>query len=126
MKKLVTTHKKRKNSRAKGAVGEREFAKFLSDRGFNARRGQQFHGGPGSPDVVCDALPVHFEVKRVEGTKLLSSWMAQALRDCGEKQPVVAHRRNGDQWLAILPMEDFLKMLPGYVVEVDPDADLLG
>ena len=99
------------NSRDKGARGEREFANLLCDQGFNARRGQQFSGSKDSPDVVCTALsPFHFEVKRVERGNLYD-WMAQAERDAGpDKIPVVAHRRNKEEWVAILPMDDFLKI----------------
>lgn len=102
------------NSRAKGARGEREFANLLCEYGFDARRGQQFSGGKDSPDVVCTALPqFHFEVKRVERGSLYD-WMAQAERDAGqEKTPVVAHRRSDKQWVAILPMDAFLKLSGG-------------
>lgn len=100
------------NSRAKGAAGEREFAKFLNDRGHTARRGQQFSGGAESPDVVCPTLPsIHLEVKRVEAGNPYK-WMDQAIRDAGAaKLPVVAHRKNGKEWLAVLRMEDLLNIL---------------
>lgn len=99
------------NSRDKGARGEREFAALLREHGHDARRGCQFQGGPGSPDVVCDSLPgYHFEVKRVQAGNLYT-WMAQATEDAGDKRvPVVAHRRNNQEWVAILPMTDFLKL----------------
>ena len=55
------------NSKQKGARGEREFAKFLTDRGYPATRGVQYQGGPESPDVVCKPLSrYHFEVKYTE------------------------------------------------------------
>lgn len=104
---------KPKNSRAKGANGEREFAALLNERGLQARRGQQFSGGPGSPDVVCDGLAsVHFEVKRVQSSKEPYTWLEQAVRDAGAKKlPVVAHRRNGKGWVAIVDMETMLDLL---------------
>jgi len=104
--------KKRKNSRSKGKVGELEFAHFLSDRGLGARRGQQFSGGTDSPDVVCEGLPgVHFEVKRVEAGNPYK-WLEQAQRDAGlEKLPVVAHRKNGKDWVAIVPMQVMIDLL---------------
>ena len=41
------------NSRRKGAVGEREIAKYLREHGFTeARRGQQFKGGADSPMLL--------------------------------------------------------------------------
>lgn len=100
------------NSRNKGAVGERELAAFLRERGHTARRGQQFSGGTDSPDVVCETLPgVHLECKRVEaGSPYV--WLAQAIRDAGIKMPVVAHRRNKREWIAVLRLEDLLKLLP--------------
>ena len=98
------------NSRAKGARGEREFAQFLRGHGYNARRGQQYAGGPDSPDVVHSLAGFHFEVKRVESLSLYPA-MQQAIRDAGIDVPVVAHRRNQKQWLAVLPMDEFLKLV---------------
>jgi hypothetical protein len=99
------------NSRSKGKRGELEFAHYLSNAGFPARRGQQFSGGKESPDVVCEALPdIHFEVKRTEAGNPYK-WMAQAAKDGGSKTPIVSHRRNSGEWLAILRMEDFLNLV---------------
>lgn len=102
---------KKINSRRKGADGEREFAAVLKARNLEARRGQQFSGGTDSPDVVCSSLTnVHFEVKRVRaGNPYI--WLAQAQRDAKKKVPIVAHRRNGKDWVAILPMNDLLDLL---------------
>lgn len=100
------------NSRQKGAQGEREFAALLKAAGLEARRGQQFSGSTDSPDVVCSGLTrVHFEVKRVQaGTPY--DWLAQAMRDAGlESIPVVAHRKNNKDWIAILPMDKLLELL---------------
>src|ERR1700676_5272434 len=103
--------RKKINSIEKGKVGEREFAKLLRGKQLDARRGQQHAGGPGSPDVVCNDLTgVHFEVKRVEQGSMYE-WYEQALRDAPGKLQVVAHRKNGEQWLAILSMEDLLDLL---------------
>lgn len=100
------------NSRDKGKRGERELAAWLTERGFPASRGAQHRGGPDSPDVLCPGLPLHFEVKRTETLRLHEA-MAQALEDAGEgKVPVVAHRRSGGEWLAILRLEDLLSLLP--------------
>ena len=101
------------NSRQKGAAGERELAEFLRERGHDgARRGQQFHGGADSPDVVVPSLPgVHLECKRVEAGNLYN-WLEQAIADAGwEKIPVVAHRKNRKEWVAILRLEDFLNLV---------------
>lgn len=98
------------NSRAKGKGGELELAAVLRDRGFDgARRGQQYHGGGDSPDVV--GIPgVHVECKRVEAGNLYT-WLDQAIRDAGANLPVVAHRRNRREWVAILRLEDFLNLV---------------
>ena len=104
--------KKRINSRSKGAAAERELAHLFTDHGFPARRGQQFAGGPESPDVVVESMPwLHVESKRVEkGNPYV--WMAQAKRDSGDAQtPLVAHRKNGEEWLAILPLDALLRIL---------------
>jgi Holliday junction resolvase len=99
------------NSRNKGKRGELEFAHYLTDAGFPARRGQQFSGGKESPDVVCESLPVHWEVKRTEAGNPYN-WLDQAIDDAGaDKIPVVAHRRSAKAWMAILPMKDFLTLL---------------
>jgi Holliday junction resolvase len=100
------------NSRSKGKRGELEFAHYLQAAGYPARRGQQFSGGKESPDVICPALPdIHWEVKRTEAGNPYK-WMAQAIRDAGRsKIPVVAHRRNGGEWLAIMPMAHLLSIL---------------
>lgn len=99
------------NSRNKGKVGELELAAFLREHGYeDARRGQQFKGGGESPDVT--GVPgVHFECKRVEQGNLYT-WMAQARRDAAPgNTPVVAHRRNRSEWVAILGLDDFLLIL---------------
>jgi len=103
--------KKRINSRAKGCVGEREFAHLLAEHKLEARRGQQHAGGVDSPDVVCaDLTNIHFEVKRVEAGNLYK-WLDQAVRDAKHKKPIVAHRKNGKPWVAIVPMDFMLELL---------------
>lgn len=97
------------NSRRKGAGGERELAKRLTELGLPATRGQQFKGGSESPDVVCEALRdkgYHIECKRMKDCKMfspatLAEWDEQAKRDAlgGEFVPVIIHRWNGSrQW----------------------------
>ena len=42
----------------------------------------------------------------------LYNWLAQAQRDAGDgKIPVVAHGRNKKEWVAILPLDEFLNLL---------------
>ena len=86
------------NSRRKGKAGELEFAAFLRQHGFDARRGQQFAGGADSPDIVSASLAwLHIEVKRVEHFNVAKA-CAQAARDAAGKPWIVAHRRNRKPW----------------------------
>ncbi len=101
------------NSNRKGKRGELELAKWLSERGHTARRGQQYRGGGDSPDVVCDSLPLHFEVKRTERLRLHEA-VEQAIADAAEGQtPVVAYRASRRPWLAILKLDDLLTLIRG-------------
>ena len=102
---------RRKNSRAKGARGEREFAAFLREHGFDARRGQQFAGGADSPDVVSASLSwLHIEVKRVEHFNLAKA-CAQATRDAAGKPWIVAHRRNRKPWFITMDSDTGYRVL---------------
>jgi hypothetical protein len=108
------------NSRAKGARGERELAEYLRSFGLEARRGQQFSGSPDSPDVVTSLSGVHFECKRVEKGSMYA-WLNQAQRDARPDQiPVVAHRRNHGEWIAILPLCLLLELLNGRAADLQP------
>lgn len=97
------------NSRQKGKVGELELAAFLREAGFDSKRGQQFHGGADSPDVT--GIPgVHVECKRVEAGNLYG-WLDQACADAGPSSiPLVCHRRNRREWVAIIRLSDFIKI----------------
>lgn len=98
------------NSRQKGAAAEREVAELLRQHGYTARRGQQFSGSPDSPDVVHNVGPYHLEVKRTEAFNLYAA-MEQALADKASHEiPVVVHRKNGKDWVAILPFDKFLEL----------------
>lgn len=103
---------KRVNSRAKGARGEREAAKVIAAvLGLNARRGQQFSGGPESPDVITDANDIHFEIKRVEKLNIVNA-VKQAVKDAGESRtPVVLHRRNNCEWLLTIRLADVRSLI---------------
>lgn len=101
------------NSRRKGAVGEREIAKYLREHGFaEARRGQQFKGGADSPDVV-GLTGFHIEVKRVERLDLNAA-MEQSIRDSApDETPIVVHRRNNDYWKVTMRLDDFMEVIHG-------------
>jgi Holliday junction resolvase len=101
------------NSRQKGKRGELELAHYLTERGFPARRGQQFKGSADSPDVICPSLKDwHIECKRVEAGNPYA-WVRQAKRDAGKRRPLVMHRKNGQEWVCILSASDFLDLILG-------------
>lgn len=97
-----------KNSRQKGARGEREFAALCRQEGYSCRRGQQYSGIEGQ-DVV--GLPhIHVEVKRVERLNVYDA-IAQAVRDAKDgKLPIVAHRKNHHPWLITMRAEDWFRL----------------
>lgn len=83
----------------------------MREHGYEARRGQQFSGGSDSPDVVHSIPGLHLEVKRVEAGNLYG-WLEQAINDAGPgKVPVVMHRRNNREWVAILRFDDMMNLL---------------
>lgn len=97
------------NSRSKGAKGERELARVLSQYGYDCRRGQQYSGANGDADVV--GLPgVHIECKRVERLNIHDA-MDQAKRDSRDGEiPAVFHRKNNCEWLVTLQIDEFMKL----------------
>lgn len=101
------------NSKDKGKRGERLCAKKLRDYGYDARRGQQFQGSPESPDVV--GVPgLHIEVKYTEKLRLWDA-IEQSIRDAGKDEiPVVMHKKNNTEWLAILRLDDFMPIYAEY------------
>lgn len=100
------------NSRQKGKRGELAFRDLLRERGYaEARRGQQFAGGPDSPDVVGGPKGFHFEVKFRETHQ---PWEAMAQAEKERRHcdvPVVAMKKNGKQWLIVLREIDFFHLL---------------
>lgn len=100
-----------KSSREKGKAGEREAAHFLADLfKLPCRRGQQYQGGPESPDVAgLDGL--HIEVKRVEKLQLDAA-LEQSARDAGTNElPLVLHRSNRKRWKITLYAEDVIRFV---------------
>lgn len=95
------------NSLKKGKRGEREVVKLLQEYGFEARRGQQFAGGPDSPDVVHSIPNVHIEVKFRQQLNLYDA-LQQAKKDDPDKVSVIFHRKKNKKWLVTLEAEEFL------------------
>lgn len=108
------------NSREKGKRGERAWRDELRAAGYvKARRGQQFCGGGDSPDVVCPELErYHFEVKFTQALNVGKA-MEQARRDCGQKTPIVAHKRSFEPWLVTMGSETFFTLLRGGITTQD-------
>lgn len=102
--------RRRINSRAKGASAERELAAVFRAAGFpGAVRGQQ-RSGLEQADVVGGPPGFHFEVKRVEQLRVWQAY-SQAVRDAPGTVPVVATRRNGSRWLAVLSLDALLGLI---------------
>lgn len=103
------------NSKVKGKVGELEFVHFLEERGFTARRGQQFKGTEDSPDIEVDdtAEFMHWEIKRVQKLNLTGA-VRKAIEDGGDHLAVVAHRANRQPWLCTMDARDFVDLIVDY------------
>lgn len=97
------------NSKDKGKRGELEAAHLLQEYGYDARRGQQYAGANGDPDVV--GLPgIHIEVKRVEKLNIDEA-LEQAIRDKREDEiPVVMHRKNRTKWKVTMLFDDWMML----------------
>jgi hypothetical protein len=94
------------NSRAKGKAGELELAAWLREQGVPARRGwAEGH------DITTSISGIHIECKRTERSYPYE-WLAQADKDAKMNQiPVVLHRQNRRDWIAILDAGDLLALL---------------
>lgn len=97
------------NSREKGKRGERMLAEEFRKEGHDAHRGVQYQGGRDSPDVVTDIPDMHFECKFCEKAEI-RKWMAQAIRDAGDKIPVVVWKKSREEWLAVMRLKDWIEM----------------
>ena len=102
-----------KNSRNKGAAGERELASKLRYYGFETRRGQQYCGANGDADVI--GLPgIHIECKRVEHLNLYNA-VSQSKSDAREGElPAVFHRKNHCEWLVTMELDAWMEIYQEY------------
>ena len=102
------------NVKRKGTAGENELAQILRAAGIRAYRNDQiFRGGKDNPDVAAEVfdLPLHIEVKRVEKLNV-SEAVKQAVKDAkAGSLPIVAHRRNREQWLVTMPLAVLLNAM---------------
>lgn len=108
------------NSKRKGKTGELELARKLRELGYDVRRSVQYNGKEEEGQADLLGLPgIHIECKRTEKLNLYEA-IGQAKRDSEDKGelPVVFHRRNNCEWLAILPLEDFIKLYREYASDL--------
>ncbi len=100
-----------KMSRTKGGVGEREVVALAKKAGFpDAERTSNGRHQRTRGDIA--GVPgVSLEVKRVERLQLRASWAQCEEAAGGLLLPVLAHRWNGGQWLAITPLDELLALV---------------
>jgi len=100
------------NSKQKGARGEREWAAFCREQGYDVRRTQQYCGNTGEA-ADCVGLPgIHIEVKRVEKLNIDDA-LEQARNDMDaykDLRPIVAHRKNGKGWKVTMYADDWFEL----------------
>lgn len=72
--------KKRKNSRRKGAVGERDCSAYLNSLGFPAERAAR-NGVDAGEDVLCPSVDVLYRIE----VKFLASWTMTSIRSLWAK-----------------------------------------
>jgi hypothetical protein len=100
-----------KMSRTKGGVGEREVVALAKAAGFpDAERTSNGRHQRTRGDVA--GVPgVTLEVKRTERLQLRQAW-AQCTEAAGDSLlPVLAHRWNGGEWLAVVPLDELLALV---------------
>ena len=101
------------NSKRKGKRGELEFSNLCKEHGFNTRRSQQYSGINGDADVV-GLEGIHIERLNI------SNAMKQAIRDSKEGEiPIVAHRKNRENWKVTMKLDDWFKFYKAWLKEVE-------
>lgn len=102
------------NSREKGKRGERMAASKFREHGFDARRGVQYKGGPGSPDVVGPE-GIHIEVKFTNHFRMWDA-LAQSKHDAGEgEMPIVMHKCDRSEWVVVQPFDDWIELYKEWI-----------
>lgn len=104
------------NGKRKGKTGELELAKKLREYGYDVRRTVQYNGKAEEGEADLKGLPdIHIECKRTERLSLYDA-VDQAKRDSNTTGliPVVFHRKNKCDWLAIMPLDEFMKIYREY------------
>lgn len=96
-----------KHQRTKGAGGEREVCKILSEaagRPVKRHLGQARDGGW---DISYGRFAI--EVKRRKSFAFLR-WMQNLIDSAGDRTPVLVLREDGGEWYAVLRLSDFIAM----------------
>ena len=104
------------NGKRKGKNGELELARKLREYGYDVRRTVQYNGKAEEGEADLKGLPyIHIECKRTESLRLYDA-VDQAKRDSSTtgEIPVVFHRKNKCEWLAIMPLDEFMKIYKEY------------
>lgn len=94
-------------SRTKGARGELEAAEALTRIGLDCSRTAQRTGKTGLPDLICDGVDLHIEVKRTERLNPYA-FMDQAISDSTRtrRAPLVVMRSSHKPWLILCRLDD--------------------
>lgn len=94
-------------SRTKGARGELEAAEALTRIGLDCERTAQRTGKTGLPDLICDGVDLHIEVKRTERLNPYA-FMDQAISDSTRtrRAPLVVMRSSHKPWLIVARLDD--------------------
>ena len=102
-------------SRTKGAAAEREVVQLLND---HLGEGYAERNTPHMFDCGADIRTAAFsiECKRCERPRF-TEWFRQAVTQADDKIPVLAHRRNREEWMFYLPMTAY--EFAEYVREVE-------
>lgn len=109
------------NARSKGASGEREFCNWLFTRGLVRRMPERNleQVRSGGIDVIPEDHPFAYEVKRVEKYPApYDKWWYKANLDAKKhnREAVVAHRRNNEDWSFLISLENLLGVKGSYAI----------
>ena len=97
-----------KSQRTKGLEGEREVAAIFAAAGYSVRN---LEGQGDALAIGSNGRLMHVEVKRQERIQI-GMWLRQAQGEAPKGvPPVVAFRRNREDWVACLRLDDLLRMV---------------
>lgn len=98
------------SERRKGQTGEREVVDVFRSHRFDVDRTPN-SGALRLRGDLYGTVPVHVEVKRQEVARTWL-WAEQASTDAGQGERwLVAMRRSRSPWLALLPLDDVVRLL---------------